>query len=103
MVRRAFPAEVTNGQLRFQESLADLEGRRVLVVLDDCEAPLPTTNSSPRLTPDPVSAEEFVPEYDLNFERPFRRKKVVGTVYDGGRLRPTLILPEELPEEDGDE
>lgn len=103
MVRRAFPAEVTNGQLRFQESLSDLEGQRVLVVLDDeCDAPLPT-NSCPRLTPDPMSAEEIVPEYDLNFERPFRRKRIVGTVYDGGRLQPTLILPEELPEEDDNE
>ena len=95
MVRRAFPAEVTNGQLQFQESLADLEGRRVLVVLDECEAPTPTSKPWPRLTPEPMTAEELVPEQDLNFERPFRRKKVTATVRDGGRLQPTLILPEE--------
>ena len=38
MVRRAFPAEVTNGQLCFQVSLADLEGQRVMVTLDDDQA-----------------------------------------------------------------
>ena len=37
MVRRAFPAEVTNGQLCFHESLADLEGRYVWVTLLDCD------------------------------------------------------------------
>ncbi len=57
MVRRAFPAEVTNGQLCFQESLADLEGQRVLVTLDEyqaspvrqpCGAPIEPTPSIPK-------------------------------------------------------
>ncbi len=57
MVRRAFPAEVTNGQLCFQESLADLEGQRVMVTLDDdqaspvqqtCDAPTEPAASVPK-------------------------------------------------------
>ena len=58
MVRRAFPAEVTNGQLRFDEPLTDLEGRRVMVVLDECEFP---SQPRPRLTPNPLSVEEVEP------------------------------------------
>ena len=94
MVRRAFPAEVTNGQLRFQESLSDMEGRRVrvLVVLDESDS---TTKAWPRLTPEPMTAEELVPDQDVDFERPFRWKKVTGVVRDAGRLQPTLILPED--------
>lgn len=96
MVRRAFPAEVTNGQLRFQESLSDLEGRRVMVVLDECELP---SKARPKLTPDALTAEEMPAEQDLDFERPFRRKTISATVIDGGRLRPCVILPEEIADE----
>ena len=96
MVRRAFPAEVTNGQLRFQESLVDLEGRRVMVVLDD----LPTkVEGLPRLTPDPVQFDDMDIEQDVSFRMPFRWEKVTATVKDGGPLRPCVILPEELPDE----
>lgn len=97
MVRRAFPAEVTNGQLRFQESLVDLEGRRVMVVLDD----LPTKDENrPRLTPDPVQIDDMDVEQDVPpFRRPFRWKTVNAVVKDGGPLRPCLILPEELPDD----
>lgn len=97
MVRRAIPAEVTNGQLRFQESLSDLEGRRVwLVVLDEDELP---SKEVPRLTPSPLTVDELEVEQELDFERPFRWEKVKGTVRDVGRLPPTLILPEEVPHE----
>ena len=96
MVRRAFPAEVTNGQLSFQESLVDLEGRRVMVFLDVCEPP---PNVRTKLTPDALTAEEMPAEQDLDFERPFRRKIISATVIDGGRLRPCVILPEEIADE----
>ncbi len=100
MVRRAIPAEVTNGQFRFHESIADLEGRRVLlVVMDEEESQLKPSKSLPRLTPEPMTAEELVPEQDVDFERPFRRKRITATVRDGGRLPPTLILPEEYVDE----
>ena len=93
MVRRTFPAEVTNGQLRFQESLVDLEGRRVMVVLDECESP---SNLWPKLTPEALTAEELTAEQEVNFQRPFRRKTIAATVTDCGRLPPCLILPEEI-------
>ncbi len=69
MVRRAFPAEVTNGQLRFQESLADLEGQRVIVVLDECESP---SKQWPRLTPTIPPIDEMDIEKDVSFRIPFR-------------------------------
>ena len=75
MVRRTFLAEVTNGQLRFQESLVDLEGRRVMVVLDD----LPTkVEGLPRFTPDPVQFDDMDIEQDVSFRMPFRWEKVKG-------------------------
>ena len=93
MNRRAIRAEVTNGQFRFQESVADLEGRRVwLVVLDEDDSP---TEELPRLQPSPFIDENIAVEQDVNFERPFRRRILKATVRDGGRLPPTLILPEE--------
>lgn len=93
MVRRAIPAEVTNGQFRFRESIADLEGRRVmLVVMEENDS---TEKDLPRLTPEPMTADELVPDQDVDFERPFRWEKVTGIVRDAGRLQPTLILPED--------
>jgi hypothetical protein len=73
MVRRAFPAEVTNGQLRFQESLADLEGRRVMVVLNECEA---ASNQPPQLVPDARVIDEMEIEKDVSFRMPFRWEPV---------------------------
>ena len=96
MVRRAFPAEVTNGQLRFHESLADLEGRRVLVVLDEYES---ATKPLPRLTPDPMTLDELDIEHDVSFRMPFHWEPVQATVVDGGPLRPSFIVPEELSDE----
>jgi len=96
MVHRAFPAEVTNGQLRFQESLADLEGRRVLVVLDEYESP---SKPWPRLTPDPLSLDELDIEHDVSFRMPFQWEPIKATVVDGGPLRPSLIVPEEISDE----
>ena len=90
MIRRTFPAEVTNGQLRFQASLTDLEGRRVMVVLDECESP---SKQWPRLAPGPLADDEFDTEQDVNFQRPFRWETVGVSVSDGGNLRPCLALP----------
>ena len=92
MIRRAFPAEVTNGQLRFQASLTDLEGRRVMVVLDECDSP---SNQWPRLTPDVLSDDESNADQDLDFQRPFQWETVAVSVSDGGKLPPCLILPED--------
>ncbi len=96
MVRRTFPAEVTNGQLRFQESLVDLEGRRVMVVLDDLPA---KDENRHRLSPDPVQFDDLDIERAVSFRMPFRWETVNAVVKDGGPLRPCVILPEELPDE----
>ena len=73
MVRRAFPAEVTNGQLCFRESLADLEGQRVMVVLDDyqaspvqqpCDAPIEPAASIPKIE----GESAITAENQTNFE-----------------------------------
>ena len=85
MVRRAFPAEVTNGQLRFQASLSDLEGRRVMVVLDECESP---SKQWPRLTPEPLDEDVLDADQDVNFQRPFRWETVAASVGDSGKMPP---------------
>lgn len=92
MIQKTFPAEVTNGQLRFQASLADLEGRRFVVILDECETPL---DEWPRLTPEPLTDDDLDAEPDVNFQRPFDWQTVTVSVGDGGKLPPCLILPEE--------
>ena len=92
MIRRAFPAEVTNGQLRFQASLTDLEGRRVMVVLDDCESP---SSQWPRLTPRPMSGPEVDVEHEIDSQKPYYWETVAVAVNDGGKLSPCLILPED--------
>ena len=92
MIRRAFPAEVTNGQLRFHTSLQDLEGRRVMVELNECESP---SSQWPILTPE-VSLDD-VSDLDQNveFQRPFQREALRFMVNDAGKLKPTVILPGE--------
>ncbi len=92
MIRRAFPAEVTNGQLRFQASLTDLEGRRVMVVLDDCES---SSSQWPQLTSGPMADDEIDIEHEIDLQRPFSWETVAVTVSDGGKLPPCVILPEE--------
>jgi hypothetical protein len=98
MSRKAFAAEVANGKLRFRESLADLEGQRVLVTLglypqqDASDERLP-------LSPDPQPSNGLDIERDVNFRMPFRWETVTASVGDAGSLRPCLILPEESADE----
>lgn len=93
MSRRRFAAQVMNGQLRFQESLVELEGRRVLVVLDD----EPTITEWPPLTPNTRSVDEAEIEKDVSFRMPFQWEPVKAKVTDRGPLRPCGIVPEDLP------
>ncbi len=98
MIHRVFSAEVQNGQLRFDESLADLEGHRVRVVLDDDQA----TNSSLQwLRPQPelVSETELELESEMLFAPPFHREIVTAEVRDGGWMTPCLIFDEEAHDE----
>ncbi len=95
MIHRPFPAEVTNGQLRFDESLTDLEGRKVMVVLDVRDS---SGVTMPRLSPSPMCDEVSEIDEPVDFERPFRRQVINTPIRDGGRLPPCLIFPEDSNE-----
>lgn len=93
-----FLAEVAGGQLR-HESLFALEGRQVRVTVA-----LPTTSSS--VAEDPVRTDEEGPpegmdvENDVLLEMPCTVEVLKGVVViDKGAMPPTIILPEELPDE----
>ena len=90
MICRAFPAEVTNGQLRFQASMTDQERRHVRVVLDECD---PSSKRWPRLAPEPLVDDKFDTEQEVNFQRPFRWETVGVSVSGGGNLPPCLAQP----------
>lgn len=96
MIHRVFSAEVQNGQLRFDESLADLEGHRVRVVLDDGQA---TNRELRRLCPSPMCDEVSEIDEPVDFERPFRRQVIVTPIRDGARMPPCLIFDEEDQDE----
>ncbi len=96
MIHRVFSAEVQNGQLRFDESLADLEGHRGRVVLDDDQA---ANSELPLLCPSPMCDEVLNIDEPVDFERPFRRQVIVTPIRDGGRLTPCLIFDEEAHDE----
>ncbi len=96
MIHRVFSAEVQNGQLRFDESLADLEGYRVMVVLDDDQA---ANSELPRLKPQPELESETEIESSVWFAPPFRREIGTAVIRDGGRLPPCLIFDEEDQDE----
>lgn len=98
MLRKAFAAEVANGQLRFRESLADLEGQRVLVTLGLYPQPDASEERLP-LSPNPRPSDGLDIERDVNFRMPFRWETVTASVADAGSLRPCLILPEESTDE----
>ncbi len=63
MVRRVFPAEVTNGQIRFQESLSDLEGRRVWVTLLDGDDA--TERDTPQTSPEHDSVSPDLAQHSV--------------------------------------
>ncbi len=96
MIHRVFSAEVQNGKLRFDESLADLEGHRVRVVLDDDQ----TANSQQQwLRPQPELVSETEIESEMLFAPPFRREIVTAEIRDGGWMPPCLIFDEEICDE----
>lgn len=93
MVRKAFAANVANGQLCFRESLADLEGQRVLVTLGQYPQQDASEDRLP-LSPNPQPSDEMDIEQNVSFRMPFRWETVTASVADAGSLRPSLILPE---------
>jgi hypothetical protein len=99
MIHRVIPAIVKDGQFHIQESLSELEGREVMLRVED---PTVTVSELPRLQPSPFHDDDV--EIELFIHSPFRRDVVTGVVRDGGRLAPCLIFPEACrPEEDEDE
>ena len=98
MFRKAFAADVANGQLRFKESLADLEGQRVLVTVQSCPSENGTDVRLP-LEPNIQALDGLDIEQDVSFRMPFRWEVVTALVTDAGPLRPCLILPDELTNE----
>jgi len=90
---KAFPALVTHGQLRFRESLADLEGQAVLVTLAPTADRGPTEQPADSCPPDWLEVEQ-----NAVFHMPFRWEAIQGQAVDSGAMAPSMILPEELPD-----
>jgi hypothetical protein len=96
MMTVTFEAQVENGQVRQPESLAPFEGQKVQV-----------TVTAPSKSAPPDRAEEGdepLPE-GLDVERDVYVKMPLpgeilrdAVVVEGGRMQPTLIFPEELPD-----
>ncbi len=94
MISISFEANIIDGDLRHQESLVTWEGRRVRVTL---ESSGPAATGAPDEADSPVGLDV---EKDVYVKIPFKTEVVEGAaVVEGGRLRPCLILPEELPDD----
>ncbi|NLY01066.1 MAG: hypothetical protein GXY83_33665 [Rhodopirellula sp.] len=94
MTVKTFAALVADGQLRFQESLLDLEGQKVLVTLVPTPDPRLTEPADEPCAPDWMSVEE-----DAVFRMPFHWEPVQAETMDAGVIRPSAIVPEDLPNE----
>ena len=103
MTQITIPAQVVNGHLQHETSLAELEGQRVLATL----TVIPSSNGNGAApTPakddkdfDPEPPEWLDVEHDLYFPITVPTEslgKVNVRVEEG---RPCIILPEELPDE----
>lgn len=88
---KTFAALVTHGQLCFQESLADLDGQRVVVTL------VPAADRDSVVPPADVTPPDWLDvEKDVAFRMPFHWETVQSHALDAGAVPPTVILPEEL-------
>jgi hypothetical protein len=94
MIPKSFAAQVSDGQLHFQESLAEFEGQRVLVIVD--EYPHSSTSKEvPTLRPSRQEPDASDVEQDVTFRMPFHWETVIGTIRDAGPLIPCIVVPEE--------
>lgn len=102
MITKTFTARIENGQLRYQEPLADLEGREVQVtlILNGTPAtPTPAANEEQE-PPDPEPPEWLDVEKDIYVKMPLKSEIIENAVVlEGGPLQPCIILPEELPDD----
>ena len=76
------------------ESLADLEGQRVLVT-DQSYSQEDAMHERLPLSPNIQAPDGPDIEQDVSFRMPFRWEVVTASVTDAGSLRPCLILPDE--------
>jgi hypothetical protein len=108
MTQITIPAQVVNGHLQHEQCLAGLEGQRVMVTLT--VVPEEATNGKVPLEPQPQESEEsaeFDPEPPLWLEVendiyfpvtvPAVSLGQVNVMVEQGK--PSIILPEELPDE----
>ena len=107
MTQLTIAAQVVNGHLQPEQSLAALEGQRVIATLTVVPKESPNSKAAEPPAPEKVADEEFDPEpppwLDVENDVYFPIKvprislgKVNIRVREG---KPSIILPEELPDE----
>ena len=94
MEPKTFPAQISNGELLFQQTLDDLEGQRVLVTL------MTDPSSMTDETPDDAQIPEWMSvEREVVFRMPYQWQPVRWNTIEAGMITPSVILPEELLDE----
>jgi hypothetical protein len=108
MTQITIPAQVVNGHLHHEKSLAELEGQHVLATLT--VVPTDAANGNAQTKPAPQKPDEsadFDPEpppwleveHDLYFPMTVPEKLLEKKPLIFERGEPSIILPEELPDE----
>jgi hypothetical protein len=109
MTQITIPAQVVNGHLQHEQPLAELEGQKVQITLT--VAPKETANGAPEPAPaapkpsdvseefDPEPPEWLEIENDVYFPMPVPEKLLEKKALIVERGTPSIILPEELPDE----
>ncbi|MBI3823115.1 MAG: hypothetical protein HY289_10610 [Planctomycetes bacterium] len=106
MTQFTIPAQVVNGHLQHEQSLAELEGQQVQVTLT--VAPKDAVNGTPKPAQTmPKQSEESDPEpppwleieHDVYFPMTVPEKPLGKVKIHKRRGKPCIILPEELPDE----
>ena len=111
MAVQEFTAQIVNGKLDYSDKLDAWEGKKVTVTLNDGEPIIRDANYDPLIYIPPfMSQEEYeqaddLPE-DLEVERdvyipmPIKYTRLENvTIVDEGRMKPCIILPEEIADE----
>ena len=100
MVAKTFSARVVGGQLCYQEPLDAFEGQTVRVTVAGAASFSPPQSARAAESGDGEPPEWMAVEADVYAKMPFSGevlKEVV--IVEGGPLRPSLIFPEDLPDE----
>ena len=104
MTQITIPAQVVNGQLQHEKSLAELEGRHVLATLTvvaeggtNRSAVPPTRVESAEFDPEPPPWLEVENDVYFPITVPEKLLKIKTLIVERGT--PSIILPEDLPDE----